>query len=201
MEHQQPIIERVADLEASVRELLRTISQLQREPKLVHPQPIEWVQTKGKTIVGYYYDDESDYPEQDVDCPQYELPAVFLNGKVPEDVCDDFIWTPRSATPQTRIISPGGWIPEFAHLPVYLKRDGRYQVLYVPELRVVALDAIAPDEHGTVKLWRGGEETDQEFEAWNDWLHGGTTIEAGKQCLAMLQVDVRHWSVSAGVEC
>jgi hypothetical protein len=200
-EHQQPMIERVADLESDVRALLRQIEQLQREPKFVPPQPIEWVRTKGPLVEGAY-GPVSDYPAQDVAAPECELPAVFLTGTCPANLADPFVWTPRSATPQTKIISPGGWIPEAIEpIAVFRHRDGRYHVLIVPVLRVVAFEDIAAGNWGTVRLWRNGVSTGENFAAWNDWLHGGTTIENGKQARATLDWDVRRWSVSAGVEC
>jgi hypothetical protein len=199
MEIPDRIQHRIADLESEMIALRRELRSRQRNDRTSRPMPIWWVRTQGETTGGYY--SETDYPEQDPDNPICELPAVYLNCEVPDPNTDPVVWTPRSETPQVTLVSPGGWIPEGIRLGVFRHHDDRMHVLRVPELRVVAVDTIAPDQHGTVTLWLAGEETDIEFEAWNDWLHGGTAIEAGKQCRAILDEEERHWSLSAGVEC
>lgn len=203
METSDLLSDRVADLEAELKQLRRELRSRNRDERSSRPVPVWWVRTLGELTGGYggYYSEDRLYPTQDPDAPICELPAVYLNCEVPEDPTDPVVWTPRASQPQIKIVSPGGWIPENIELRVFRHHDDRIHVLAVPELRVVAVDTIEPDTYGTVKMWRGDEETEQEFEAWNDWLHGGQSIEAGKQCRAILDDDVRRWSLSAGVEC
>lgn len=199
MEHQQPLTDRIADLEADVRGLLRTIDQLQREPKSVPPTPVERVRLAGKPT-GIY--SETDYPAQAMTQTVYELPAIFLDGAIPDDLADPFAWTPRSATPQTKVISPGGWIPETIEpIHVSLMRDGRYHVLWVPELRVVANETVAADDYGEFSLWRNGEDSGLDFVGiYLDWMHGGESMASGMQGRAYLDWDLRRWSI-VNLEC
>jgi hypothetical protein len=189
----------LADIEVELRAFRRELQSRQRADRSARPVPVWWVQTKGETTGGYY--SESLYPEQDVDNPTCELPAVYLDAEVPDPNTDPVIWTPRSEQPQITLVSPGGWIPEGIRLGVFRHHDDRIHVLVVPVLRVVANETIAPDQHGQCSLWLAGVDTEIDFACWNDWLDGGNSIEAGKQCLARLDDDLRHWSVSAGVEC
>ncbi len=198
-ENQQLMTDRIADLESDVRGLLQLVNQLQREPKLVPPQPIEWVRTQGNPTGSYY---DTDYPTQSMTEAVYELPAVFLDGAIPDDLADPYEWTPRSAKSQTKIISPGGWIPETIEpLPVTLMRDGRYHVLRVPELRVVSNEAIAVDDYGEFSLWWNGADTGIDFVGiYLDWMHAGEPLASGKEAMAYLDWPLRRWSMFA-VEC
>jgi len=194
-EFQQPLVQRVADLESTVHALRRELSQRQREPLSVSTQGVEWVRTAGK-VTG----EVSDYPLQTIGTGQYELPAVFLDGKLSEP----FAWTPRSATPQTNVISPGGWIPETIEpLPVFWhQRSRRYYFCNpLPTLRVVANENIAADDYGEVSLWLGGADTGIDFVGvYNDWLNGGASLLSGDEARATLDWDLGRWSIYV-VEC
>lgn len=200
MEVHATINDRVADLEIQLAEMRRLVYARQRHDVSARPVPVWWARTMGE-MPPDAYEQIRIYPEQDPDHPICELPAVYLDLTVPTPNTDPIIRTPRSEQPQVTIVSPGGWIPEGIDFTVFRNHDDRMHVLRLPELRVVTLEEIAPDQSGWAKLWLAGEETAIEFKVWNDWLHGDTPVEIDKQCLARLDWGVRHWSVSAGVEC
>ena len=163
--------------------------------------PIRLAKTGTSERYPYY---QPAYPSSDV------MPVVFGQWQwFPDQYNDSGVagnvaspeWIPYDPEESAVVWCRYGWIPEDQVVEV-MWLHGRWHVMgdHWATRKAMTSTAISPGDSSSIHVWHNGAETDFQVEAYNNWMHNGTSIGASAEVIIRWFECEQKWIIIAA-EC